>query len=184
MTALPHEPITQADFPAWEQRQLAKHEFVGGHIYAFAGGTRAHNAMVSQLIAVILTAARPCRTYGSDMLVEMAASTRYPDVVVTCDERDSSDMRALVVRYPKLIVEVLPESTAQDDLGSKMREYQAIETLEEYVTIDSRKRWAQVSRKSGQEWVLNVPVTGGSLELRSIGLTIDLDEIFAQGSLD
>ncbi|HEY1867703.1 MAG TPA: Uma2 family endonuclease, partial [Candidatus Cybelea sp.] len=146
--------------------------------------TRAHNAMVTRLIAAIEPAARPCHTYGSDMLVEMAASTRYPDVVVTCDERDSSDMRALVIRYPKLIVEVLSDSTAQDDLGSKMREYQTIETLVEYVTIDSRKRWAQMSRKSGQEWILNVPATGGTLELRSIGLALDLDEIFAQGGID
>jgi Uma2 family endonuclease len=178
MTAPSRYPLTQAAFHTWEQRQEAKHEFVGGHVYNFAGGTIEHNALTSLLIEQIGPAARPCRTYGSDMLVEMATSSRYPDIVVTCDERDRV-AGSTTIRYPKLIVEVLSDSTAKDDLGPKMREYQAIDTLEEYVTIDSRTRWAQVARRDGNQWTLEQPIVGsGTLELRSVGLYIDLEQLY------
>src|SRR5579862_1878624 len=154
VTAQPHEPMTQAEFLAWELQQEDKHEFVDGYVYplfgdrtlqGFAGGTGAHNQIATELIATIVPAARPCRTYSPDMRVETVRSTRYADVFVTCDERDRND--AMVMRHPKLIVEVLSESTAREDVGPKVREYQTIDTLEEYLMIDSRKRWAQVLRR-------------------------------------
>lgn len=177
MTAQPHEPLTQAEFPAWESRQLNKHEFVDGHVYGFAGGTIERNTIAVVLIEKIAPAARPCRTYGSDMLIEMTSSTRYADLVVTCDGRDSTP-GSRVIHYPKLVIEVLSESTAKDDLGPKLREYQGIATLEEYVTIDSRKRWAQVARREASRWILELPVTTGSLEVQSIGAAVDLDDLY------
>ena len=179
MTALPHAPLSQAEFPTWEASQEAKYEFVGGHVYSLAGGTVRHNAIAAEVLAVAITALRggPCRAFGSDMLVEMARSTRYGDVVVTSDERDA-DPDAGVIRFPELIVEVLSESTAETDLGAKMREYREIETLEEYALIDSRRRWPQVMRRKNAEWVLTVPVSSGVLELQSIHAAIDLDGIY------
>ncbi|HTV73160.1 MAG TPA: Uma2 family endonuclease [Candidatus Acidoferrales bacterium] len=182
MTAQPHEPLTGAEFPTWELGQQSKHEFVDGHVYSFAGGTTEHNAIAMIVAAKILPAALPCRTYGSDMLIEMATSVRYADVVVTCDERDRVRGRA-TIQYPKLIIEILLESTARDDLGSKMREYQTIGTLEEYVLIDSRKRWAQAVRRHPTSWTLEQPVGGGLLELRSVAVAIDLDDLYAAGGV-
>lgn len=182
MTAQPHEPLTQAEFPAWEQRQETKHEFVDGHVYGFAGGTFAHADLAAGLLERLRPHVRPCRAIGSDMLIEMATSSRYADVMVTCDERDF-EPSGTVIHYPKLIVEVLSEATAKDDLGPKMREYQAIPTLEEYVTIDSRKRWAQVLRRENDRWELLLPVAAGLLELRSVGITVDLEELYTTAGL-
>ncbi len=191
MTAQPHEPLTQAEFLAWELQQEAKHEFVDGYVYplfgdrtavGFAGGSGRHNRLAIGLTLRIVPAARPCRTYTSDMRIEMARSTRCADVFVTCEERDRDD--AFAMHHPKLIVELLSESTARDNLGPKMREYQTIDTLEEYATIDSRKRWAQVNRRHGGSWRAELPVTGGRLELRSIGLAIDLDELYRECGVD
>ena len=75
-------------------------------------------------------------------------------------------------------MEVLSESTAAEDLGPKLREYQTIETLEEYLTVDSGKRWAQVLRRTDEGWLLSTPVSSGAVELRSIGLLLDLDELY------
>ncbi|MGH7727890.1 MAG: Uma2 family endonuclease [Vulcanimicrobiaceae bacterium] len=177
MTAQPHGPLTLAEFPAWELRQQAKHEFVDGHVYGFVGGTIEHNAISVFLIEKIAPAARPCRTYGSDMLIATFSSSRYADLALTCDERDRA-AGATIIRYPKLIVEVLSPSTASDDLGPKMREYQTIETLEEYLTLDSRRRWAQVLRRTGTDWLLAAPLTRGALEIASVGTTLDLDQLY------
>jgi Uma2 family endonuclease len=185
VTAQPHEPLTQAEFLAWELQQPDKHEFVDGYVYplfgdataqGFAGGTGWHNRLALELALVIAPAARPCRTYTSDMRIETARSTRYADLFVTCDERDHDD--ASVMRHPKLIVEVLSESTAREDLGPKKREYESIDTLNEYLVIDSRKRWAQVIRREGGEWVESAPSGSGLLELKSLGLILNLDEVY------
>jgi Uma2 family endonuclease len=155
---------------------------VNGHVYGFAGATFAHADLSAKLLARLHPHVLPCRAVGSDMLIEMATSSRYADIVVTCDDRDF-DPAATVVHFPKLIIEVLSEATAQDDLGPKMREYQAIATLEEYVTIDSRKRCAQIFRRENDRWELLQPVTAGSLELRSVGLAIDLDELYTSAGI-
>ncbi len=185
MIAQPNEPLTQAEFLEWELRQEEKHEFVDGYIYplfgdrsvlGFAGGTGAHNQLATELISLILPAARPCRTYSSDVRIETARSTRYADIFLTCDERDRND--SLVMRHPKFIVEVLSESTAREDLGPKMREYQSIDTLEEYVMLDSRKRWVQLLRRSNAAWQLSPAITAGTLDCASIPLSIDLDALY------
>jgi len=185
VTAQPHEPMTQAEYLAWELQQEAKHEFVDGFVFplfgdrtvrGFAGGTERHARIAAELLMLIGPAARPCRSYGSDMRIEMARSTRYPDLTVTCDERDYTD--GLVIRHPKLVIEVLSETTAREDLGPKLREYQAIDTLEEYLTIDSRKRWAQVSRRIHRVWTRFEPVAAGALELACVPLAIDLDALY------
>lgn len=103
MTAFPHEALTQAEFPAWEQRQSSKHEFVNGHVYGFAGGTFAHADLAGGLLERIRPHVRPWRAIGSDLLVEMAASSRYADVVVTCDERDFDPAGTANDRFEKAL---------------------------------------------------------------------------------
>jgi Uma2 family endonuclease len=188
MTAEPHEPLTLAEFIAWELQQEDKHEFVDGYvsrlfgdptIAGFAGGTVEHSRLAIALIERIRPAVVPCDTHGSDMLIQTTERrTRYADVVVTCDERDRA-RGTVILRFPKLVIEVLSESTARDDLGPKMREYHALATLEEYVTIDSRKRWAQASyREPAGTWTQLSPTTDGTLSLHSIGVDIDLDALY------
>jgi len=188
MSAVPHGSMTQAEFAVWEQSQELRHEFVDGHVYlhgihGLAGGTQAHAAIAMELALAIAPAARPCRTLGSDILIEMDTSTRYADVVVTCDERDA-DPHANAIRFPKVVVEVLSQSTAKDDLGPKMLEYQAIPTLEEYLVVDSRKRWARLSaRDRDGAWKTGDPVTSGIIALRSVGATIDLDALYGTAGI-
>lgn len=183
MTAQPHDPIAQADFPAWEALQQTKHEFVAGHIYGFAGGTRAHSAISTALGGEVFASLRGtrCSVYGPDMLIEMENSTRYADLVVSCDERDAANAE-LVIHFPKLIVEVLSQSTAPYDLGAKKQEYVRIPSLEEYAVVDSRKRWAQVFRRDNQwapETIEPQPANTFVLPLKSIAAALDLAQIYS-----
>ena len=170
------------EFLDWEFEQETKHEFVDGEVVAFAGATNRHNWIAAQLLAQMLPKARPCRTLGSSALIQMERSARYADVLVSCDERDAS--RSRTIRYPKLIVEVLSESTAAVDRSEKVDEYTAIGTLEEYVLIDSRKRWAQVIRRGAGGWTFSPPVVAGMLRLASIDFAIDLDAHYADVEFD
>lgn len=183
MTAQPHEPLTVASFIAWELRQEAKLEFVDGHVYAFAGGTLGHSALASALNSRLRRhTVLPCKTLTSDALVRMQGSARYADVVVSCDERDGND--ATAVRYPKLISEVLSESTAAVDRTEKFDEYRSIESLEEYILVDSRKPWAETHRRVNGEWIASLPMTTGELQFVSVGLAIDLDGLYGECGIE
>jgi Uma2 family endonuclease len=71
----------------------------------------------------------------------------YPDVMVACDPRDTD---RYFKRYPKIVVEVLSETTEVIDRREKFLSYRQIETLEEYVLIAQDRMEVTVFRRSNQ----------------------------------
>lgn len=178
-------PLTLAEFLAWEERQPAKHEFRDGAVFAMAGSTDSHNQILVNLTASIRPNLRgtACRAYANDIrVVTSYPGARYPDFFVTCDARDAADR--LIKRHPKLIIEVLSASTAAVDASEKLDEYQTIAELEEYVLIDSRRASVRVYRRSGTAFMTAPAVISGSIELRSLDITLALDEIYEDAGLD
>jgi Uma2 family endonuclease len=97
---------------------------------------------------------------------------------VTCDPRDRADR--YVKRYPKLIAEVLSPSTELFDRTTKFEDYQAIETLEEYVLIDQEKIAVECRRRvAGDRWESRTYQAGDRVELISIGLAIPITDLYA-----
>ena len=172
-------PLTLAGFLAWEERQQAKFEYRAGAVFAMAGASDDHGQIVLNLSAIIRPALRgtQCRAYPLDMkLVTTYPASRYPDLLVTCDARDARER--LIKRHPKLIIEVLSPGTASVDTGDKLDEYQTIPELEEYVLIDSRKPSVRIFRRDGDTLKTDPATITGSIELRSLGLTVALADIY------
>lgn len=165
------------EFVAWEETQEKKYEFADGEISLFPGGTMRHmTTALNVALALREHGLRPGSVFNEARIVT-ARSSRYPDVVVTFDERDTPENT--FARYPILLVEVISPSTESIDRGAKLDEYRSIETLQEYALIDSRKRWAQTVRRSGDEWIVSLPIVAGDLELRSVGAHIGFKELYA-----
>ena len=61
----------------------------------------------------------------------------YPDVVVSCEERDRRALK--MVQYPCLILEVLSPGTEGYGRGDKFKFYRRLKTLQEYVLVDAEK---------------------------------------------
>ncbi len=172
-------PLTLAEFIAWEERQPSKHEFRAGAVYSMAGATDDHNQIVGNLVAIIRPTLRggPCRVYANDMmLVTDYPGSRYPDILVTCDGRDAEQPRKK--RHPKLIIEVLSESTAGVDASDKLDEYQTICELEEYALVDSRKLSVRIYRRSADNFETGPAVISGDVRLLSLDLAIPLSTIY------
>lgn len=116
-----------------EETSSIKHEYIDGQIYAMAGATDAHVTITGNLFAALLSHLRgtDCRVYFSDMKAQVDAINRfyYPDAMVTCDPQDKTE--TTFKRHPKLIVEVLSDSTAGFDRGDKFADYQTLESLTE-----------------------------------------------------
>ncbi len=108
-------------------------------------------------------------------------SSRYPDFSVKSDRFE--DPLGRFGKFPTLLVEVLSPSTHAVDRGPKSDEYRTIETLQEYVLIDSRKRWAQTIRRAGDDWIVSLPIVEGAPAFRSVGVRMTFDEVYAGTTL-
>jgi len=168
---------TVDDFVAWESRQPEKYEFSDGAVSLFPGGTLRHEIIIPNVIAALHRSLGAGRVRSSGVKQLTQTSSRYPDVSVSFDPRDTLDQT--YARFPTLLIEVLSPSTHATDRGPKFDEYRTIETLREYVLIDSRKRWAQTIRRANAEWIISLPIISGSLLFESVAVTIPFDNLYA-----
>jgi len=173
---LPHFASVE-EFVAWEDQQDEKYEFADGVVSLFPGGTARHEIIIPNLILALRSRleARYVRSSGLKQLTP--TSSRYADVSVSFDPRDEPGLT--YARYPTLLIEVLSPSTHATDRGRKADEYRSIETLQEYVLVDSRKRWAQAVRRVAADWAFSLPILAGALRLESIDLSIAFDDLYA-----
>lgn len=180
--------FTAADFLAWERDQTEKHEYSDGEVFAMAGASETHVTVTGNLYMALRSHMRggPCRVLQTDMKLRVEASDAfyYPDILVTCDERDRGPEAAVVKAFPLLLAEVLSPSTAGYDHGAKFASYRTLETLREYVLIDSERQLVEVFRRGADgHWVLHPAQAGDTVELASVGLTLTMAEIYAETEL-
>lgn len=182
--------MTAEEYLAWEELQDTKHEYLNGmvyEVYAMAGAKDAHVTVTGNVFALAKAHLRgtPCRTYIADMKVQAHENSAYfyPDVFVTCDQRDrTNDYHK---SFPKLIVEVLSHSTAGYDRGDKFAAYRKMPSLEEYVLIDPDKMTVDLFRKREDGlWVLYPSEGKDSVEFASIGLTASFADVFEDIQVD
>ncbi|MEH1842195.1 MAG: Uma2 family endonuclease [Nostoc sp.] len=169
MIATPNKyHLTPDEYLQWEARQEIKHEYINGEVYAMTGGTIPHNAIAVNLIAALRPHVRgsSCRVLGSDAKVGITekGSFFYPDVLVTCNAQDRQAIQ--VIQFPKLIVEVLSPGTEAYDRGAKFAQYRRLESLQEYVLINSESIGVEIFRLNDRsKWELTSYTNGDEIEL-------------------
>jgi Uma2 family endonuclease len=149
--------ITPDEYLEMEEKSEIKHEYIDGYVYAMAGANDPHVTIASNAFSMIRSHLRGsnCRVYISDMKARIDSLNRfyYPDVMVTCDPRDTQSQNQK--RYPKLIIEVLSKSTEGFERGDKFADYQQIETLEEYILVNTKRQRLDCFRRNEEGlWVL------------------------------
>lgn len=175
------------EYLAAEATSSIKHEYVEGRVYAMWGGTLDHSRIGRNAVTLLENHldGSPCEALNSDMQVQISpAIFLYPDAVVTCDERDLQRGQVLQIHHPKLIVEVLSESTEAADRGRKFAEYRQIAEFEEYLLLDSERIAADHFRRdSGGAWSFTSYAAGDTITLHSVGLTCQIDAFYRRTSL-
>lgn len=151
---------TATEYLAWESTQEERHIYVRGEIFAMSGGTFEHNEAAQSIAAHLKTHLKgtPCKVGINDMrvAVEKANCYFYPDIVVTCADRDTQNPKITEIQEAKLIFEVLSESTASYDRGAKFADYRQLESLQEYVLVDPDACTVEVFRKNAANiWELH-----------------------------
>jgi Uma2 family endonuclease len=145
--------LSPTEYLAWESEQDSKYEYENGRIIAMTGGTVPHSQIPLNLASLILTHLRGkrCKITISDAKVSMRSGKYYyPDVVVSCDERDRFSRDFL--QYPTLIAEVLSPTTESRDRGIKQQNYMLIDTLQTYILITPEYPRIEIYQRLDRAW--------------------------------
>ncbi|MDV3353207.1 Uma2 family endonuclease [Leptothoe sp. LEGE 181152] len=173
--------LSPEDYLEAEKSSLVKHEYHDGDVYAMAGASDEHVTIGINITSLLRSALRGsnCRTYGSDMKVQIDAVNHYyyPDVMVSCDQRDREFK--YFKKYPTLIIEVLSESTEAKDRGKKFEHYRHLETLREYVLVSQAQKQVEVFRKNESGlWVLHPFGKDDEVKLMSVDIRFSMASLY------
>ncbi len=176
----PAARFERADFFAWEAEQPMKHDYVAGEVFAQAGARQDHVVVALNIATSLRQKLRgtPCRAYISDMQLEVvqADAVFYPDVMVSCHPEDLAAER--VLHHPRVIIEVLSDSTAYDR-GAKFAAVRMLDSLQEYALVDPERRSVEIFRRlPSNDWLLATGDSARGLVLAALELEIGLDEVF------
>ncbi len=170
-----HAYFTPEDYLAIERISPIKHEYLQGQMVAMAGASKAHVIITGNLSALLVNHLRGtgCLPYTSDMKVRLPALNLfyYPDLAVTCDDRDRRSDEDFIL-HPKLIIEVLSDSTEAFDRGDKFAAYKAIPELTEYVLIHQKQVLVErFQRQADNLWMPQIARAGNTVEFTSISFS-------------
>lgn len=163
-----------------------RHEFLDGEVYAMSGASQNYNRIIRNLLTSLSNHLRnsTCEPYTENLKVRVSAEVfYYPDIIVTCE----GDFRnPLYAEQPVLIVEVISPSTAQIDRREKLRAYQQMPSVHEYVVIEQDSISVEIHRRQPDGRWITYFFTRHETEftLESVDLTVELAEVYRRVNFD
>lgn len=176
--------MSVAEYLAFERTAHEKHQYVRGGVFAMAGASLRHNRIVARLILQVGRGLGegPCQVFASDLKIRVAAldTFTYPDLSIVCGPPVRYEGTTDVITNPRVLVEVLSESTERYDRGEKAEGYRTIPSLDDHLLVDQRKAHVEhYARRSDGAWTLREAGPGGTITIASVAITLDVDAIYA-----
>jgi Uma2 family endonuclease len=136
-----------------ERKAVERHEYIDGEILEMAGESDEHGDISVNLIIELgnQLKVKDSRVRTKDAKVKsgrfstlpeksMKGMFSYPDLVVICGEVNHYDKRKDIILNPKVIIEVLSESTGDFDRGDKFIRLRMFnENLTDYILVSQGK---------------------------------------------
>lgn len=184
---------TFAEYLALERESDCKFEYFDGEITAMTGGTRRHAVLAFEVGYQLRRQLedKPCEVCSADMRVRSKASglATYPDVTVLCGppEMDPEDPEETTLLNPSLVVEVTSKWSEKGDRAEKLVHYRTIPSLHTIIVVSQREKLVEIHERdtdlggapSASSWRLMRTVTDGGAGLAWIGVTIDVEALYA-----
>ena len=180
------QKLTEAEYLEIERRSEVKHELVDGTMVAMAGASLAHVLLVTNLVGELGNQLkdREGTVYSSDLRVKIQRSGRftYPDVAVVCGRLELGTEQRDVLLNPRVLIEVLSESTKDYDRGEKFEHYRSIPSFTEYLLVAQDRHHVEhhVRQKDGRWLLEETDAIADSVVLESIDCRLALAEIYAK----
>ena len=172
------QPMTEAEYLAWEQRQERPFEFDGFRPVAMNGGTIGHERIQGNLKFALMQRLRGgrCEALGPTARVPTGRGRhRYPDAVISCSVLDNAQRD---VQEPVVIFEIMSETTVDIDRRTKLVEYRSIPSLVRYVMLEQTAVMATVIARREDHWSIDVLRGDDILLLPEVGIELPLAELY------
>jgi Uma2 family endonuclease len=182
--------VSQEDYLLMERASQEKHAYYKGEVSAMSGASIPHNEIFHNVYSSLCAhlKGKGCKPYGSDLRIHIPLNTlyTYPDISIVCGKPETTDLFTDNVTNPSVLIEILSKSTKDYDRGSKFMLYRSIETLKEYITIDSLSISAEVCvRQENNTWLLSeFKQLSDSFVISTIGLTLQLKELYEDVNIE
>lgn len=174
-----------------EREAFERSEYIDGEIYAMAGETGAHADISFNLVTLFGSKLRGtnCRGRTKDTKVKSGivkdrfgkGMISYPDLVVICGEVKYHDKHKDIILNPKIIVEVLSDSTADFDRGVTFMRYRNFnDTLTDYILVSQEEPLIEhYIRQKNDDWLLR-EYEGFDAEftIDSINISLKLADVY------
>jgi Uma2 family endonuclease len=164
------------------QHSNLKLEHCDGEIYALASGTPAHADLAASITRLLGNAlVGQCRVSSSDLKVRIEATdlTTFPDVTVTCGERQRAQIDPNAIINPTLLVEVTSNSTEDYDRGEKLGHYKQLPSLMVVLFVSHRRAQVTAIVRSVDGWQEREFRSGENVVLENPKVSFSVDELYA-----
>lgn len=179
---LDYQKMSVEEYLLSELENSVRHEYSCGQVRAMAGASALHNLACGTLYSTLLQglSGTGCTPFMENLklYIEVAGEENffYPDVMVSCDPQDNHPH----YRYaPKFLCEVLSKDVKKDKIERYLL-YKSIDSLEEYLILDPNPENPSATLYARKEdWVNPLILTSGSLHIKSLDISVDLDALYA-----
>jgi Uma2 family endonuclease len=176
--------LTPQEYLNRERAADFRSEYFCGEMFAMAGARFEHTLIKDNIAAEARAQLRggPCRVVTSDLRVKVSATGlyTYPDLVIVCDEPQFEDDVRDTLLNPRVIGEVLSESTEKYDRGAKFEHYQKVPSVQEYVLIAQDRPFVEryVRQADGSWSYTSFDGLAATYPFASVAVQIPLAEIY------
>jgi Uma2 family endonuclease len=194
LKAKPPKLYTVDQYLEMERDALERHEYIDGEIFLMAGESDNHEIISANLSGelYIQLKGKDCQFRIKDAKIKSGGFAKeaetsakgmfsYPDLVVICGEVKYHDQRKDIILNPKVIIEVLSDSTGNFDRGDKFIRLRMFnETLTDYVLVSQDKPQVEhFVRQDDNSWKVYTYIGLDKIcSIESIGCTLKLAEIY------
>ncbi len=184
MSTAPKTLLSPQEYLARERAADFRSEYYRGEMFAMAGASLAHTIIKDNFAREAGNQLKdgPCRVVTSDLRVKVSATGlyTYPDVVIFCEDALFEDKVMDTLLNPRVVVEVLSDSTEKYDRGVKFAHYRQLPSVQEYVLIaQDRPLVERYVRQPDGSWLLTAFTERSQvLAFASISVQVALSEIY------
>ncbi len=175
--------MNEAEYIAFEEQSDIRHELINNQLIAMPGTTDKHNDIcinITQLLKSILKQLGKYKIHQENVKVQITSEKdyTYPDVMVVTDARDFENR--YIKKYPPVIFEVMSKTSRTDDAVDKFIRYKNIESLQNYILVDSEKALVEVRVKISEgHWESNTYLASDLVfPVPALGVELPFDAVY------
>lgn len=190
--ALEYDYISPEEYLDIERTALEKHEYFNGKVLSMKNAfTIKHHEIFSNTLCEIGQKLKGTdfEIFGSNfrLYVPKIEFYAYADMTIVSGKvlvKDDGESDNLL--NPSVIIELVSKTTRNYDMGEKFTLYRNIDTLKEYILIDTEKVYVQIHvRNADNSWQLtDYKSIDNSFTIDTVQISLSLKDVYADVSFE